>query len=239
MNLRGIREEFIKKSGRYDLIEENGSDAGANFFIQAGQRFLDKQGDFGTGLIGEWQTLLNKGTSEFIVPNCWSVLAIYIKGVNDLRWRKLTHTYSFDTPACRLSGEQFYTYLPIISLPNTKDAKASDVNLPASSIAISADYKVDDVQGMRIKLLPALQQEQIIRVVSNFSSTPLNEDTDRNYWTDKYPDILLKAAMYELEVFYRNTEGSKDWLEAVVTDLRRLEQSELFAYIQGDLTMGD
>lgn len=239
MNLREIRSEFIRKSGRYDLIEENGDDAGANFFIQAGQRLLDKRGDFGTGLVGEWQNMFNKGTAEFTVPNCWSITSVYSRLVTASEWQKLSYTYSFDTPSCRLSNEQFYTYLPILSLPTLKEATATEIDLPASSLAVSVNAQVDDSQSMRIKLLPALSQNRIIRVVGNFFATPLTSDTASNYWSNRYPETLLKAAMYELEVFYRNTEGANDWLEAVMIDLRNLEQTELFASIQGDLTMGD
>jgi hypothetical protein len=33
-----------------------------------------------------------------------------------------------------------------------------------------------------------------------------------------YPDTLLKAALYEVEVFHRNMEGAKGWLEAMTLD---------------------
>lgn len=239
MNLRDIREEFIKKSGRYDLADEEWEDAGANFFIQAGQRLLDRQGDFGTGQVAEWQSLIKQGSAEFIVPNCWSITSIYSRSISANVWQKLSYTYSFDTPSCLLSNEQLYTYLPIRSFPKLSNASASDINLPASSLAISAAYEVENMQSMRIKLLPALKQDKIIRVVGNFFSEPLLSDTSSNYWSNRWPETLLKAAMYELEVFYRNTEGAKDWLDAVMLDLRQIEQGELFASIQGDLTMGD
>ena len=41
MNLGELRRTFIKLSGRYDLVDASGSDAGANFFINAGIRMLN------------------------------------------------------------------------------------------------------------------------------------------------------------------------------------------------------
>ena len=43
MDLGQIREDFVKKNGRYDLVVDTTdyADNGANFFIQAGQRYLD------------------------------------------------------------------------------------------------------------------------------------------------------------------------------------------------------
>jgi len=46
MNLLEIRTEFIKQSGRYDLVTDATSwaDNGANFYINSGQDYLDVKG---------------------------------------------------------------------------------------------------------------------------------------------------------------------------------------------------
>lgn len=237
MNLCELRTEFVKKSGRYDLVDESFADDGADFFIQAGQRLLDRFGDFGSGQIGEWQTLLQPNAVEFIVRNCWSISSIYSRPDTSSVWYKLTHTYSFETPKCLLSNEQMYTLVPIASFPKLKDAPASSISLPASALSHSSDFP--ETQAIRVKLLPAVHQKTLIRVVGHFHSEPLLLDSDTNFWSQRWPETLLKAAMYELEVFYRNSEGAKDWYEAILVDMHNLEQTELFASIQGDLTMGD
>lgn len=241
MTLKEVREQFILKSGRYDLINEDGSDSGANFFIQAGQRFLDKEGDFGSGRVGSYRTTLEDGASTFLIPNCWSLLALYKstgEGTDEC-WELLERVHSLECDRCRLAYGTYYTLLPIHSYPSLKDSLTSDVNIPASSLAISATSYIEDVTGLRVQLKPAIQERTQINAVGHFFSSPLTSDSSSSYWSTLYPETLLKAAMYELEVFYRNTEGAKDWLEAVQVDLSRLAQTELFASIQGDLTMGD
>ena len=48
MNLGEIRAAFVKRSGRFDLVvagatpSEEGADSGADFYINSGQRFLDR-----------------------------------------------------------------------------------------------------------------------------------------------------------------------------------------------------
>ena len=44
MNLKEIREQFVKRSGRYDLVSSttNWTDNGADFFIRNGQKLLDR-----------------------------------------------------------------------------------------------------------------------------------------------------------------------------------------------------
>ncbi len=45
MNLREIRQQFKIASARYDLVNTDGSNNGADYYINCGQRFLDSQID--------------------------------------------------------------------------------------------------------------------------------------------------------------------------------------------------
>lgn len=45
MNLHEIRQQFKIASARYDLVNTDGSDNGADYYINCGQRFLDSQID--------------------------------------------------------------------------------------------------------------------------------------------------------------------------------------------------
>ena len=52
----------------------------------------------------------------------------------------------------------------------------------------------------------------------------LDDDTDENYWSIEHPMLLLYAALYEMEVSYRNTEGAKDWDLALSRELADLDK---------------
>ena len=56
-----------------------------------------------------------------------------------------------------------------------------------------------------------------------YFSTPLEHDSDQSFWSDRFPSTLVKAALYQLEQFFRNTEGANDWLLAVQADVRLIE----------------
>jgi len=43
VDLSEVRAKFIELSGRDDLVNANDSDNGANYFINAGQKFLDRR----------------------------------------------------------------------------------------------------------------------------------------------------------------------------------------------------
>jgi hypothetical protein len=58
-----------------------------------------------------------------------------------------------------------------------------------------------------------------------FNSPVLNADGESTFWTALYPNILVHAALYQLEVFYRNTEGAQDWMRAIQLALMNLDQT--------------
>ena len=54
-----------------------------------------------------------------------------------------------------------------------------------------------------------------ITVYGRFFSKTMDTGSDETFWSMRHPDLLVMAACYMLEVFYRNTEGQKDWLFAM------------------------
>ena len=43
----------------------------------------------------------------------------------------------------------------------------------------------------------------------------LSNDTDKSYWSEVHPEVLIMATMRQIEVFNRNTQGVKDWDNAI------------------------
>lgn len=232
MNLLEIRKEFIRKSGRYDLVGEDFSDDGANFFIQAGQRYLDHLGDFQTGQIASLVTGLGEGENEIWLPNCWKVINVYAQGDECQEWQSLTFVHSISALTCRFGNGLYYTFIPVREQLGFGGDTCEAQNTPASALTYPADMKMEDFKGLRLLICPTVTRPTSFRIIGNFSSTELKNDSDKNWWSERYPETLLKASMYQLEVFYRNTEGAKDWLEAVHTDIQNIENSQLLATIQ-------
>lgn len=232
MTLAEIRSHFIKRSGRYDLITQDGQDNGANFFIQSGSRFLDRHADVrkaqeGSSIHGVGQDGLLRLT------DCWlieSVLANIEGG-----WRHLRKLASRSSLQARFVGiPTFYAVKTIRhSLPLTK--------LPASQVTASASaFDQQDMAStaLLLEILPHPHDTLTVDVRGSFYAAPLQQDTDTNTWSELYPDTLIKAALYQLEIFYRNTEGANDWLVSIQLDLRDAEHLEILSDIQHKDTMG-
>lgn len=80
MNLLQIRTAFVDKSGYFDLVADtiNYVDNGANFFIQAGQRFLDSILPNRKSL-GRYFTSISTNQSSALMKAIRSIDSVYIK----------------------------------------------------------------------------------------------------------------------------------------------------------------
>jgi len=86
MNLLQIRTAFVQKSGYYDLVVDTTDyvDNGANFFIQAGQRFLDTVVPNRKAL-GRYVATIVENQSSLLLKKVRSIDSVYIKGSGEGR----------------------------------------------------------------------------------------------------------------------------------------------------------
>jgi hypothetical protein len=95
-------------------------------------------------------------------------------------------------------------------------------------------------EGWRgITLMPPSDGAYTISLLGLFYSPTLSEDYDTSFWTEEHPDILIAAANRELEVFYRNSEGRRDWEAEIHEKLFGIEKDEIEQGIAGISYMGD
>jgi hypothetical protein len=224
MNLLEIRQQFLKLSGRYDLasttVDDWDTDNGADFFINSGIRFLDRKyltaktraSLFEQLAIGSWYLTFS---------NCSYVEEVWCNDTTG-RW-KLTkypyqiikENYSGLVSASESGPPQFYSPIWVRS-----EAYSSFESL--GSFFNYVDLS-DNGNYNGIIFTPKTDIAYNIEVVGKFRSLELIDNSNNNYWTNVSPEILIKAALYQLEVFNRNTEGAKDWLNAIETETLGLE----------------
>lgn len=66
-----------------------------------------------------------------------------------------------------------------------------------------------------------------------FYTDTLVNATDATFWTEVHPGLLTKAAAYELEVDYRNTEGMNDWMAAIRLEIDGIDKDIVEEEIAG------
>ncbi len=202
MSLLSVRIQCVEFSGRTDLVVDTTDhvDAGMDFFIEAGRKYLDSrvntensEGIF-TGTLAVDDTTFNFGGCRSIL-DAWFVNAVGNKIVpKRLTFDQFNKTY-LENPASSTTGP------PVAWAPNT--IRSASTPVAANNI----------LKG--IVFTPASDITYTVKIKGLFFSETLTDDADENYWTQLYEDILIYAALYKLEASYRNTEGKRDWLETL------------------------
>lgn len=215
MNLLELRKKVIEVSGRYDLIGEEFSDNGIDFYIMAGMRYLDdlveSQKDY-----AHFYKYLLQGEWNIQIPYCKSIHAVYISSQTekwrlekkDLDWLVLN---CYSELASQLDqGPPIYYATVATRMVGTKPPSLSyymDYIVPTSN-----EYNA-------IALLPITNSTLMLDVIGKFYSTPLTKNEDSNFWTEVYPSTLVKAACREIEIYNQNQSKTTAWTNTILQDL--------------------
>lgn len=223
MNLFEARKIFAKHSGRYDLVDpQTFADNGANFFVLAGVRMLDRLCSISAHEAVHIQDVF-RGSTIVYIPECSNIKEVYwveehtrdmllpmIAGKLARNFGRFGKPYGYELVSTTAVPE-----IDLMDMP--KDAAPSDV--------AEVSYRVYNQQAM--KLIPKPSNTGTLIIKGTFYSQPLKEDNDQNIWTAKYPEILGAASLWALEVYYRNTEGANDWANFVRNQLAEIDQKEI------------
>lgn len=222
MALLDIRKWFIEASGRFDLVVDlsEHADNGADKYIKAGQRWLDRQAKF---LNQQGQVYRTLAAGEFML--------------------KLQYCRMLREVWAGISGSGLYplTYITPkrMKLKFPKAYESASPGLPLyfaqyslrefESLADQGEdeFRVTDEEPLLydgILIMPPPDQEYHISLVGEFFTTELAADEDENFWTIHEPNLLVKAGLRELEAFYRNYQGVNDWTNSILQDLLGIEK---------------
>lgn len=240
MTLLQIRTQFLELSGRNDL-DAAGTAIGmlkkADFFIQAGTRHLD--------LVQrtEWSTSrysidIVAGQSRIIVPEPRTILKVYMQNATDsiteadkLLYAEFRARYEKSMSAIDNGTPIYYTRAPHLLAPSQLALKATDYTGDYTyeyGDTVFADDTIPGTVGRYrssvVLVGPPADQTITATIVGEFYSKILALNTDENYWSVQFPELLIKSSLRELEGFYRNTEGVKDWDNLMSPDLIGIEK---------------
>ena len=223
MNYLQMRLKFRELSGRFDLVTDAGVDTGAGFFINEGRKYLDRldetQKSWGTCF-----RFLDIGFYSVQFPYCRAVKEVWAATTLE-RWQlekkniqDLINGYLLDSPSQRNTGSPLY-YSPCIT-------RAIPENQPVSSFESFlgwVDIPSENAYEYNAILLSVPASEKLTILINGlFYSAELINDIDENYWSAAHPMLLYMAAMRQVEVVNRNTQGVKDWENSIGADIKTL-----------------
>lgn len=230
MNRLSLTKLFLEASGMHSLVVDslngNYSDAspiGVNYFLNAGARFLDGRIDRPKQF--EWYKKdIAVGQVLAVIDNVRAIKEVWIMNVDG---RNLLEKKSYgwirdqysDSAAATTNEQPLYWTPAVIGLnPDqqglTSVSYTSEFTYDADDLSFGQHYNKRGILWM-----PPSDGIYTISVLAQFFSKVLSSDSDENYWSVKYPETLLEAAMFMLERFFRNSEGMRDHLAAINSDI--------------------
>lgn len=196
MALTDIRDLFVTLSGRSDL--DAASDAGADVYIRAGSKALDMEADQDRN-IKYYTTTISAEGYTITLTECRAVLKVLWWDSTNTKWRELDPVGYDEILDDYTALESTSSGTPV---KWARDIIHQDPNNQAATPTMGT---------MGIIIMPPTSAEITVKVVGKFHEKPLTENTDVNYWSEVHPQLLVYAALRELETSYRNTQGYEDW----------------------------
>ena len=252
MTLLATRQHLVELSGRYDLVIDNlnWANNGADFFIQSGQRWLDRTATISKSTAKYYKTLAI-GAWYDLIPNCRSIKEVWVSNSDGNKWRLIKRDmseimyYSTNTaialrpafipidarengllkdPALLVNSAPI-NYSPIVlrSMPQV----TGTVTIGQFGPAIYSDVTQNHYNLDGLMFLPPVTAGHILEVTGQFYQPRLVVDTDQNFWTEQEEFILVLAACRAIEITMRNQQGVADWESAIMNELKGLEFDEV------------
>lgn len=223
MNLLQIRTKFRELSGRFDLVNADYADNGADFYINEGRKFLDRLDETQKSYASCFRFVeLDRYSAS--IPNCRAIKEVWAASTTE-RWQlekvdlaDLITGYLSGEPAARESGTPLY-YSPTITRYIPEDVSASDFESFIQWVEIPAE----DIHNYNTILLSVPTNERIVLEVKGlYYSFELSADGDENYWSANHPMLLYMSAMRYVEVANRNRQGVNDWNDSIGLEMKQL-----------------
>lgn len=223
MNLVQVRQKFRELSGRHDLVNEDGSDNGANFFINEGRKFLDRLDETQKSWASCFR-FVEVGQFAAQFPHCRAVKEVWAASIS-ARWQlekkglqDLIAGYLTGLPSERNTGAPAY-YSPALTryIPENETCDSFESYVGWVDIPSGNAHEYNSI------LLNVPSDEKIVLEIKGlYYSMELVSDSDTNYWTVANPLLLVMAAMRQLEIINRNTQGVNDWSNAIMVESKQL-----------------
>lgn len=233
MDYLDIRKKFCEVSGRYDLMNADYTDNGADFFLNAAQRYLDRSHKHSKAEARHVQ-LVSAGQIKVQVAGLRSVKEVWIatsdgETLAPLERESLAamREYYGKKLSSEAAGTPAY-YAPVSFRPYPDNVAA----LTWTGFQDVEDLILDDAHYTYngIILMPPPDADIYVSIVGLFYSPELSATLSggiwtqtKSWWTENHPDVLIAAAIMKLHGLYMNTPGYEDYKKIVALDLMGLD----------------
>jgi len=215
MDITDLRADFTRISGRADLNE-----AAVDRYVNRGQQFLDQRVDNKRSVARYFRDMPPGSTGLTFSSDCRAIHVVYVMDLESrtevekvVDHHALKAAYPNLPSGIDAGRPQFYSVAYIRQSPD---------DAPLGGLPFFGGYRdvvPDSHDWNGIVWLAPTDITYVFEVWGRWNSEALTTLKPSSWWSTNAYSTLLHAALYQLEVDYRNTEGSKDWLNTITLDL--------------------
>ena len=217
-----IRELFRTISGRFDLVNADGTDNGATFFLNNGLKYLDTSIEFEKSIGRVFKKVavgdhLVQFTDARAIHQVWAADEESRWQLGFQSFQELRLLYSKKPGDESKGSPDKYTKAFLRPIPETLSAQ------DLTDLDWVTDYMTgvitDGTQHLYngVLFMPPADKAYMIEVVGEFYTPRMSNDDDVNFWTTAHPDLVIMSAMLSIEAI-------RDWVNSINLYLEQLEK---------------
>ena len=213
MDLTDLRADFTRISGRSELTV-----AQVDRYINRGQNYLDLLTEFKHARARDFQVVAANAMSVTFTSKCRVIQEVWV--MDDVgRWELQkydmnTFRREFSTMPSLLDAGMPTQYTPAILRTNPDPITIADFTQYLGFLDVNVTGTSHAYNGVIFR--PPTDKQYVIEVFGKFYTPDLTAADPDSWWSFTAYTAILHAALRELEVDYRNTEGANDWKTSIV-----------------------
>lgn len=223
MNLVEIRQKFRDLSGRYDLVNDDFSDNGVDFYVNQGSRWLDRTVET-TKSWASYMHVLAAGEWNLQFQQARAIKEVWISTVEGkwqlkkMRLQDLIASFFTANPTEWTNGTPVY-YAPILTRTIPETLTPADIAAFSAFIGLITSTGYD---YNAIILSAPVDQDTLVEVIGLFYSQTLVADADTNFWSTVHPLLLIQSALRQVHTMSGNRPMLDILERGIGADLKEL-----------------
>lgn len=219
MTIVELRTIFTNRSGDINM-----ADADIDRYINHGIEFLDLLTEYSHAPakyyaeIAAGVSFHTFGNRSRVIKEVWIIDSVDGRSkLEKVKHSDLREQYP-DMPSATADKPLYYAVDINRAVPTGFD----ETNLPAAfQPFIDTSATAYNIKG--ILFAPPTDEVYVLEVIGKFHSPTLTDAYTQNWWSVSYPDLVILAALYQLETHYRNTEGANDYMNTMRPIIKGLD----------------
>lgn len=217
MNLLQIRTQVAKQSGRYDLVNPSTfADDGMDFHITSGQLYLNKKAEMPKAFAHLSSSLVS-GDYYKDLEHPFKELDSVTVNDGSTTW-ELTHKTLYELEALYEAGT--YTVPMYFAYASYRTLKTAAAQTVGNFVDLEWPEEDDDKYGYTgLIIIPPADTSYTVMAGGEFLPLEMSENTDKNFWSEEYPHVLVLAALRSIAVLDGNMPKAAYWEEAIHNEI--------------------